>query len=171
MKLFTLLFSLLFVVGMVACSGDNEGKKTETQQPAQAKSDTAAVKSPLEAKPMAAAVSGDTVTTESGLKYIVIKEGTGETPKPGQTIVAHYTGMLPDGKKFDSSIDRGQPFKFKLGAHQVIQGWDEGFATMKVGEKRRLIIPPNLGYGARGYPPVIPPNSTLIFDVELLGIE
>jgi FKBP-type peptidyl-prolyl cis-trans isomerase len=173
MKLFILMFSLLFMFGLVSCSDKEEGKKTETEQPAKAetgaKTDT--TESALSVKPTAAAVVGDTVTTESGLKYIIIKEGTGPVPKTGQTVVAHYTGMLPDGKKFDSSVDRGTPFKFKLGARQVIKGWDEGFSTMKVGEERRLIIPPDLGYGARGYPPVIPPNSTLIFDVKLLGIE
>ncbi len=170
MKLFILLFSFLFVVGMVACSDSQEGKETETEQPAQVESETEDTEETTEGETVTAAV-GDTVTTESGLKYIIVKEGTGATPEKGQTIVAHYTGKLTDGKKFDSSVDRGEPFKFPLGARRVIAGWDEGFATMKVGEQRQLIIPPDLGYGARGYPPVIPPNATLIFDVELLGIE
>jgi FKBP-type peptidyl-prolyl cis-trans isomerase len=111
------------------------------------------------------------VTTDSGLKYIQLKEGTGATPKKGQTVVVHYTGTLEDGTKFDSSRDRGQPFSFKLGVGQVIKGWDEGLSTMKVGERRQLIIPPDLGYGARGAGGVIPPNATLIFDVELLKIS
>ena len=111
------------------------------------------------------------VTTPSGLKYIDIKEGTGATPKTGQTVSVHYTGTLEDGTKFDSSRDRGQPFKFKLGQGQVIKGWDEGLSTMKVGGERKLIIPPDLGYGARGAGGVIPPNATLNFDVELLGIS
>ncbi len=111
------------------------------------------------------------VTTPSGLKYIEIKEGTGATPKTGQTVSVHYTGTLEDGTKFDSSRDRGQPFKFKLGQGQVIKGWDEGLSTMKVGGERKLIIPPDLGYGARGAGGVIPPNATLNFDVELLGIS
>lgn len=111
-----------------------------------------------------------TVTTDSGLKYIELKQGTGATPKTGQTVVVHYTGTLEDGTKFDSSRDRGQPFSFKLGVGQVIKGWDEGISTMKVGERRQLIIPPELGYGARGAGGVIPPNATLIFDVELLKI-
>lgn len=111
------------------------------------------------------------VTTASGLKYIEIKEGDGATPQRGQTVVVHYTGTLEDGTKFDSSRDRNQPFSFKLGVGQVIKGWDEGLSTMKVGGRRQLIIPPELGYGPRGAGGVIPPNATLIFDVELLRIS
>jgi peptidylprolyl isomerase len=114
-------------------------------------------------------------TTASGLKMIDTQVGTGASPKTGQTCVMHYTGWLYDGgkkgKKFDSSVDRGTPFSFKIGQHQVIPGWDEGVATMKVGGKRTLIIPPELGYGASGAGGVIPPNATLIFDVELLGVK
>ncbi|HEX3503257.1 MAG TPA: FKBP-type peptidyl-prolyl cis-trans isomerase [Xanthobacteraceae bacterium] len=114
-------------------------------------------------------------TTPSGLKIIDIKVGAGPSPKPGQTCVMNYTGWLYDngtkGAKFDSSLDRSQPFSFPIGQHQVIAGWDEGVATMKVGGKRTLIIPPELGYGARGAGGVIPPNATLIFDVELLGVK
>ena len=114
-------------------------------------------------------------TTPSGLKIIDIKVGTGPAPKPGQTCMMHYTGWLYEndkkGAKFDSSLDRNQPFSFPIGQHQVIAGWDEGVATMKVGGKRTLIIPPELGYGARGAGGVIPPNATLIFDVELLGVK
>ena len=110
------------------------------------------------------------VTTDSGLKYEILKEGDGAVAKAGDKVKVHYTGWLTDGKKFDSSVDRGQPFQFNLGAGQVIKGWDEGVAGMKVGEKRKLTIPPDLGYGARGAGGVIPPNATLIFEVELLGI-
>ncbi|MBD2663972.1 peptidyl-prolyl cis-trans isomerase [Richelia sinica FACHB-800] len=113
----------------------------------------------------------NTITTPSGLKYVEVQEGTGDTPKPGQTVVVHYTGTLEDGTKFDSSRDRKQPFSFKIGIGQVIKGWDEGLSTMKVGGRRTLIIPSELGYGARGAGNVIPPYSTLIFDVELLEVK
>ncbi|MBW4562075.1 MAG: FKBP-type peptidyl-prolyl cis-trans isomerase [Mojavia pulchra JT2-VF2] len=111
------------------------------------------------------------VTTPSGLKYIELQEGTGATPKAGQKVTVHYTGTLEDGTKFDSSRDRNRPFDFKIGVGQVIKGWDEGLSTMKVGGRRQLIIPPELGYGSRGAGGVIPPNATLLFDVELLDVK
>lgn len=115
------------------------------------------------------------VTTSSGLTYLDQAPGKGDPVKPGQTAVVHYTGWLSDngnpGQKFDSSRDRGQPFSFRLGAGQVIRGWDEGVAGMRPGGKRRLTIPPDLGYGARGAGNAIPPNASLIFDVELIEIK
>jgi len=109
--------------------------------------------------------------TDSGLKYEDITEGDGDTAEAGQMVTVHYTGWLTDGNKFDSSKDRNDPFKFKLGAGNVIRGWDEGVAGMKIGGTRKLTIPANLGYGAQGAGGVIPPNATLVFEVELLGIN
>jgi peptidylprolyl isomerase len=122
-----------------------------------------------------AQTAGKPMTTASGLQIIDTKVGTGASPKPGQICVMHYTGWLYEngqkGKKFDSSVDRNEPFEFPIGQKRVIAGWDEGVASMKVGGKRTLIIPPALGYGARGAGGVIPPNATLMFDVELLGVK
>ena len=124
--------------------------------------------------PALAQTAGRPMTTASGLQIIDTQVGTGPSPRTGQTCVMHYTGWLYEngakGKKFDSSLDRGQPFEFPIGQRRVIAGWDEGVATMKVGGKRTLIIPPALGYGARGAGGVIPPNATLMFEVELLGV-
>jgi FKBP-type peptidyl-prolyl cis-trans isomerase FkpA len=111
------------------------------------------------------------ITTKSGLKYEDLKVGSGEPAKAGDTVEVHYTGWLKDGTKFDSSHDRGKPFSFELGIGNVIKGWDEGVAGMKAGGKRKLMIPPDLGYGKRGSPPAIPPDSELIFEVELLKIK
>jgi len=115
-------------------------------------------------------VDGKGTTTASGLQYWNIAVGTGTTAVAGKAVKVHYTGWLTTGKKFDSSVDRGEPFSFPLGGGKVIKGWDEGVAGMKVGGKRQLRIPPELGYGARGAGGVIPPNATLIFDVELLDV-
>lgn len=125
--------------------------------------------------PAFAQAQGKKKMTASGLQIIDTVAGTGESPKTGEICVMHYTGWLYENgqktKKFDSSVDRGQPFEFPIGVGRVIKGWDEGVSTMKVGGKRTLIIPADLGYGARGAGGVIPPNATLIFDVELLGIK
>lgn len=115
--------------------------------------------------------AADLVTTESGLKYYDLEVGNGAVPEAGQTVSVHYTGWLEDGTKFDSSLDRGQPLTFVLGTGQVIPGWDEGLATMKVGGKRQLLIPPDLAYGEAGAGGVIPANATLIFEVELLNVQ
>jgi peptidylprolyl isomerase len=131
----------------------------------------------LAAVPLAAqsAQAAGEVTTPSGLRILDVKTGTGPVPKAGQTVTVNYTGWLytdgKKGKKFDSSLDRNQPFSFVIGQGQVIKGWDEGVATMHVGGKRTLIIPPDLGYGDSGAGGVIPPNATLIFDVDLLSVK
>jgi peptidylprolyl isomerase len=117
-----------------------------------------------------APVPGEKVTTASGLEYIDDVIGTGVSPRQGQMVTVHYTGTLTDGTKFDSSVDKNQPYRFPIGRRQVIQGWDEGIMTMKVGGKRRLIVPPHLGYGSKGSGNSIPPDATLMFEVELLGV-
>ena len=135
----------------------------------------AIVGSTIMSDPSTAQSAAKPVTTSSGLQIIDTKAGTGASPRQGQTAVVHYTGWLYEngakGKKFDSSVDRGQPFEFPIGQGRVIKGWDEGVATMKIGGKRTLIIPASLGYGARGAGGAIPPNATLMFDVELLGVK
>lgn len=115
-------------------------------------------------------VNGQPTTAPGGLQYIDVVMGTGDEARAGQRVTVHYTGWLTNGQKFDSSRDRNDPFQFGLGQRQVIAGWDQGVAGMRVGGQRRLIIPPDLGYGARGAGGVIPPNATLIFDVELLRV-
>ena len=135
----------------------------------------AAVATPAAIKTASAQTAGKPMTTASGLQIIDSKVGTGASPKAGQTCVMHYTGWLYEngqkGKKFDSSVDRNEPFEFPIGQRRVIAGWDEGVATMKVGGKRTLIIPPALGYGARGAGGLIPPNATLKFQVQLLDVK
>src|ERR1700728_4610090 len=116
-------------------------------------------------------VTGDGVKTPSGLIYWDIRVGNGDVAKEGSHVRVHYTGSLTNGKKFDSSVDAGKPFDFTIGNGEVIKGWEEGITGMKVGGKRQLRIPPDLAYGAEGSPPTIPPNATLIFDIQLLGVQ
>jgi FKBP-type peptidyl-prolyl cis-trans isomerase len=162
-RLFILVPALIFAVGCVGDSGSGgaaqEGEAVETGAPSMSES-----AGPPE-------VAGDTISTDSGLRYIVIQSGDGPQAEPGQVVSVHYTGWFTDGRKFDSSFDRNEPFSFPLGAGQVIAGWDEALAMMKVGDKWRLVLPPQLAYGERGHPAGIPPNSTLLFDVELVGVE
>jgi len=146
--LILILFAVLCVTA--GCGGSNKSGAPRTSSPMK--------------------VTGQPTTTPSGLQYWDIVAGTGATAAPGNTVKVHYSGFLTTGEKFDSSRDRGEPFSFPLGAGQVIKGWDEGVAGMKVGGQRQLRIPPDLGYGAAGAGGAIPPNATLIFDVELLDV-
>jgi FKBP-type peptidyl-prolyl cis-trans isomerase len=151
---FARLVTLLAVLGVAfGCGGNNKSEAPSTSS----------TSSPMK-------VSGQPTTTASGLQYWDIVVGTGATAAPGNSVKVHYSGFLTTGAKFDSSRDRGEPFSFPLGAGQVIKGWDEGVAGMKVGGPRQLRIPPELGYGAAGAGGTIPPNATLIFDVELLEV-
>jgi FKBP-type peptidyl-prolyl cis-trans isomerase len=114
---------------------------------------------------------GEVKTTKAGVRYETLQEGTGEAAKAGQSVTVHYTGTLEDGRKFDSSRDRNEPATFSIGTGDVIRGWDEAVPGMKVGERRKMTVPPNAGYGAQGKPPAIPPNATLIFDIELINAK
>lgn len=156
-KFFALLFAAAFLVA--ACGGGDDSADTETGS----------------GEEEVSADSGDCATeptvTDSGLEIEEIECGDGEEAQSGDTLEVHYEGRLEDGSKFDASRDRGATFEFQLGAGQVIQGWDEGLVGMKIGGKRLLTIPPELGYGKSGSPPVIPPNATLVFEVELMDIK
>ena len=155
----TMITLAALALSATACTKKEESKPAENSASQQAQTQSAP----------AATTPGNANMTE--LKIEELKPGTGAEAVVGKTVSVHYTGWLTNGTKFDSSVDRGQPFKFPLGAGRVIQGWDKGVAGMKVGGKRKLTIPPSLGYGERGAGGVIPPNATLVFDVELLGVE
>jgi peptidylprolyl isomerase len=157
--------TIIFAITLVALAGMAIGQSSPAQ--------SAPAKKPA-AKPAASGptkVTGEPTKTASGLEYWDIKVGTGAAAQTGQHVKVDYTGWLTDGKKFDSSVGTGKPFELMLGAGQVIKGWDEGIVGMKVGGKRQLRIPPDLAYGAKGYPGVIPPSATLIFDVQLLDVK
>ncbi|MBI3890557.1 MAG: FKBP-type peptidyl-prolyl cis-trans isomerase [Candidatus Wallbacteria bacterium] len=158
---------LLATVGCGPASEQSPAPDVTKAPPAPAAPPTKQATSTAAASPEEA----NTVSTPSGLKYIDLAKGTGATPSKGKTVEVHYTGYLTNGKKFDSSVDRKIPFQFVIGEGQVIAGWDEGVLTMQTGGKRKLIIPSELAYGDRGFGDVIPPRSTLIFEVELLGVK
>jgi FKBP-type peptidyl-prolyl cis-trans isomerase len=160
-KLLILAAAAVFV-GIFAFAADAQTrrKRPPVRRPA--------AKKPMSTKPT---LSSGAVKTESGLIYLITRQGTGEQAKAGDTVAVHYTGTLTDGTKFDSSRDRGEPIEFPLGQGRVIKGWDEGIAKMKVGDQAILVIPPSIGYGSRGAGGVIPPDATLIFIVELVGIK
>ena len=179
-KLVALALGLSLLASPLALAGPPAKPAASPAKPAAQKSPAkpAAQKSPAKptaakppAKPKEDKPKVSEVTTPSGLKYTVVKAGSGTEAQAGKTVSVHYTGWLTNGTKFDSSVDRGTPFEFPLGQGRVIKGWDEGVAGMKVGEKRKLTIPADLAYGKNGFPPVIPANSVLIFDVELLGVK
>jgi peptidylprolyl isomerase len=172
-----MLWIVCAMIMMGACTRKEQPEQSqpatqpEAAAPAPATPAPAEAANPAEPAPTKTAPAAKTITTASGLKYQDLLEGKGPSPKPGSHVMVHYTGWLTNGTKFDSSLDRNQPFTFTLGRGEVIKGWDEGVATMRVGGKRKLTIPPGLGYGSRGAGGVIPPNATLIFEVELLGFQ
>lgn len=161
------IVSLGLLVSVLACPAGCEPKNPEKKVTTAAPASKPGEDRPAEVK----LADGKVISNPSGLKYIDEKEGAGDVAKKGDRVAVHYTGRLKDGTKFDSSRDRNEPFAFRLGAGEVIKGWDEGVAGMKVGGQRKLIIPPELGYGERGAGRVIPPNAELHFDVELLKVN
>ena len=170
MKLFVIcgLFAAFLFAG--CSSSNNSATQSTSTQTTTSDTKEQSAKGPSVTYP-GDSTQAQPITTDSGLQYIDLVPGTGATPKTGDKVSVHYTGYLMNGRKFDSSVDRGQPLSFKIGLGKVIRGWDEGVMTMKIGGKRKLIIPADLGYGSSGAGDVIPPDAQLIFDVELLGIQ
>lgn len=167
--------ALAAVVALAACGSDESGEDEiyEIEAPVEEEAGTELEVAPIASQyaPELGVELGTMTETETGLHYVTLEEGTGEVAEPGDTVLVHYTGWLPTGEQFDSSRERGEPFQFLLGAGRVIPGWDQGVAGMTVGERRKLVIPPDLGYGAAGGGDVIPPNATLVFDVELIEVR
>lgn len=178
MKLKSLLFVLL-IVALSACGGEATPEPSPTPEPVveeepavEPTATEAAAEEPAEPTGSDSQAGDEELTsTASGLQYVILEDGSGEKPEPGGIVEVHYTGTLEDGTKFDSSYDRGEPIQFALGQGQVIPGWDEGISLLNVGDKARLVIPPDLAYGERGAGGVIPPNATLIFEVELVSVQ
>lgn len=172
MRIVALVVAL--VLALVVCGCKAQQPETEAVEAESVESESPEATEEVDAvdvaRKLGTPTENEVVTMDSGLEYIDVKVGEGAEAKAGQTVSVHYTGWLVDGSKFDSSVDRGQPFEFPLGGGSVIKGWDEGVAGMKIGGVRKLIIPSDLGYGSRGAG-LIPPNSTLIFEVELLGVK
>jgi peptidylprolyl isomerase len=164
----------LLALSLAACSQPSSDPGSDSTAPATTAAETTAstpAAAPAGPEADTYAMPANLQTTPSGLKYSIERPGTGPQPQNGQLVSVHYTGWLTDGTKFDSSRDRNEPYEFPIGRGRVIAGWDEGVAAMKVGEKRTLVIPPDLGYGASGMGGVIPPNATLVFAVELVGVR
>ena len=165
------IYSTLILSGILSACQTNNDAELPTAEEYTITEQHHTSESTANATEEATTTSGDTITTNSGLKYIIQKEGNGDLPKPGRSVSVNYTGYLLDGTKFDSSVPSGRPFTFRLGTGSVIRGWDEAIALFKTGTKARLILPYHLAYGEEGYPPLIPPSATLIFDIDVVSAE
>ncbi len=165
------IFAVFLIIGICAGFSLAQTKKRTVRRTGGTTTKSTKIKSATVKKMTNPLINQAAVTTVSGLTYIIMQKGTGAQLKTGDNVIINYTGLLTDGTKFDSSLDRGEPFSFALGAGEVIKGWDEGIGKLRVGDRATLIIPPALGYGARGAGGVIPPEATLIFIVEVMGVQ